>query len=1165
MSDAWFGRDPFESIYVPNQDYPEHLEGLPNVGGSGAVADLLSSCAASGGVYNLVKAFGEADSRSGQLALLDELIYAWARTSGMAPSVEARALVKVTQRNLPIFAGSVTYLDPDEMYASQVAQWSRVLHVVEAFNGRYIVSGRALTSPGGGLSGASVPMPDGAPPTLAPEWDTAYIDDLLIKYLQISGEGMSPGGNSGPLPSEIFISWTDSVINEIVRAYQSIYESIYYPLALQTRLAHVWEMIDLSLDLETFETGLDFSRVEEYFSGRLAQDPSGALADLMDFNWATQGLLKDTGWGGFQMAVDFMEDPANAGSWTMPESIGMFHTSLAKIRQVSDDRPHLTDSDTSNLLIGDGATNILKGGRGDDVIFGQGGQDELHGGEGDDHIYGGEGDDLIYGGEGDDLIYGEAGDDNLYGDKGDDILHGGEGHDFMDGGHGDDVLYGEAGDDRLYGDYGNDILYGGEGNDLLRGGAGDDILYGGAGDDALYGDTGNDYLDGGAGDDLLVGGPAGDKIYAYGLGYGHDRIDATGTKQAALSWPSTHTIRLKGLNYDDVEFRLGNEGKDFVIYIKESGETLTVINGAIVASTTNSHRVNWVEFADGSSLSYDEIVQGGFYGTAGDDVITLNESTTVWAKAGDDFIRGSGGADAIYGGEGDDTLYGLNGDDVLDGGAGNDMLIGGYGDVNITGAGAGNKIYVFGLGYGHDQINAAQRKMSSSESFQGHHTIRLKDLNYDDVEFRLANGGKDFIVYVKASGETLTVINGALAVVENKLYQVQVVEFADGTSMTYEEIKRDALYGTSGDDTMTLNEEAVFWAGAGNDFIRGSNGDDVIYGGEGGDILYGCNGDDILDGGSGDDLLVGGHGGTLLAGVGAGHKTYIYGLGYGHDRIDAGQRKSAALPFQASHTIRLKDLNYDDIKFRLANGGKDFVIYVKESGETLTVLNGALAPTSTNSYQIQVVEFADGTSMTYEEIKRDGLHGPDGGGSVTLQESMVFYAGSGDDSVRSGSGDYSIYGGNGSDRLYGSGGNDLLDGGAGDDWLEGGLGDDTYIFRAGYGRDTINNYSTDNGQDVLKFMDLNPDDLWFERSGQHLVISLVGREDQVTVNNHFFNAKYSLESIEAGGLALSESQLAQMIQAMAAVGAPAAADGGWTEEQREALTPVISAYWQPRP
>jgi hypothetical protein len=79
-----------------------------------------------------------------------------------------------------------------------------------------------------------------------------------------------------------------------------------------------------------------------------------------------------------------------------------------------------------------------------------------------------------------------------------------------------------------------------------------------------------------------------------------------------------------------------------------------------------------------------------------------------------------------------------------------------------------------------------------------------------------------------------------------------------------------------------------------------------------------------------------------------------------------------------------------------------------------------------------------------------------------------------------------------------------------------------------------------------------------------LLIGLVGSSDQVTVNNWYANGDYKIDRIEAASLAIVESQVAQMVQAIAALGAPAGVNGGWTEEQREALNPILASYWQPK-
>lgn len=64
-----------------------------------------------------------------------------------------------------------------------------------------------------------------------------------------------------------------------------------------------------------------------------------------------------------------------------------------------------------------------------------------------------------------------------------------------------------------------------------------------------------------------------------------------------------------------------------------------------------------------------------------------------------------------------------------------------------------------------------------------------------------------------------------------------------------------------------------------------------------------------------------------------------------------------------------------------------------------------------------------------------------------------------DDWLLGGNGANTLLGGAGADYLYGGGGSDILDGGSGDDLLSGGRrASDTFIFRSGYGGDTITDF-----------------------------------------------------------------------------------------------------------
>jgi Ca2+-binding RTX toxin-like protein len=157
-----------------------------------------------------------------------------------------------------------------------------------------------------------------------------------------------------------------------------------------------------------------------------------------------------------------------------------------------------------------------------------------------------------------------------------------------------------------------------------------------------------------------------------------------------------------------------------------------------------------------------------------------------------------------------------------------------------------------------------------------------------------------------------------------------------------------------------------------------------------------------------------------------------------------------------------------------------------------------------------------------------------------------------------------LYGGAGNDQLYGDAGNDILVGGAGDDHLTGGAGDDLYLFGAGSGRDTINNHDTNaNSIDIARFDDVAVEDLWFNRSGNHLQITVAGTTDQVTVSNWYRGGDYQLDRIEAGSSVLLDTQVDQLVAAMSAYAVPSGAGNVLSQDVKDELQTVLADAWQP--
>lgn len=126
----------------------------------------------------------------------------------------------------------------------------------------------------------------------------------------------------------------------------------------------------------------------------------------------------------------------------------------------------------------------------------------------------------------------------------------------------------------------------------------------------------------------------------------------------------------------------------------------------------------------------------------------------------------------------------------------------------------------------------------------------------------------------------------------------------------------------------------------------------------------------------------------------------------------------------------------------------------------------------------------------------------------------------------------------GNDTTNTSTGNDTVNAGNGDDILNGGLGSDTYIFSKGHGQDVINEkyeWAHRSDKDTIHFTDItNPQDLWFSRSDNNLIIKELSSLDMVTVNDWYAKSDYKIETIKLrDDSALGISQVEKLVSAMA--------------------------------
>jgi Ca2+-binding RTX toxin-like protein len=667
---------------------------------------------------------------------------------------------------------------------------------------------------------------------------------------------------------------------------------------------------------------------------------------------------------------------------------------------------------------------------------------------------------------------------------------------------GDDTIAGYEIDETLAGLGGNDVIDGGKGNDVLSGNAGNDVLIGGLGNDALDGGAGNDVLHGGGGDD----------VYSFAAGGGQDVI---GDSLGQANQGGIDVVMLgAGLAAADLVVTQSDSGRDLVLTFAGSTDQIVLDD----VTVDGWHRIERVEFADGSYLTFDEL---------------FARATTP--TPGNDSFYGTDMADNLTGGAGDDMLAGGLGNDTLTGGAGNDLLKGGGGDDT----------YVFGIGSGQDVISDANGLTDQG----GYDTIQLgAGIALEDLIVTQADNGNDLVIAINGTSDRLTLDNAS----SSDYARIERILFADGTTRSYASLLALATAPTAGND--------VFYGSTGNDNLTGGAGDDTLTARLGNDLLDGGLGNDLLKGGGGDDIY------TFDLGFGQDVVSDANGLTDqgGYDTIQFGTGITAAgiTVVQADNgndlVIKLNgttdQVTLDDtssngyarierVRFadgtvlthsqllelatgatagpdsftgssgndRLYGGRGDDTLLGKlgsdrlEGGEDNDTLKGgggddnyvfdpgfgqdmvSDADGLTNQGGFDIVSFGVGIaaadiSVTQSDSGKDlVLHVAGTSDTITLNdtssngyariEEVHFADGTvltqaqlmalataptaGDDVFYGSTEDDLLSGGAGNDSLTGIAGNDTLTGGAGNDLLKAGAGDDIYVFAAGFGQDVV--------------------------------------------------------------------------------------------------------------
>ena len=1094
---------------------------LPEMGGSGLLRDLREAMSLgtpyAAKLVAAVQDSSQASTRTEQQNLMGNVLAAWAQTAPQA-NMWVRAAASRPVLLSQVFSGATaTSLDAESpgwralWAAADFGPYSlndAAMELVAIAEARGLIDRIYLYSSSGNIyrepmwmTGAagypSIDQLDGVERTIG-ILQVFNGNDFLNVLPKVSVINMDGVTYYPQLPDQ-------RVTALLSQSYNTLLDSVYSALALQTRLRPYLDAIDLVID----ETGIRFdtTALGQLLAYNYSTAPQAGLEDLIDLVRFATPTLQAVGHDALTTLREWVEAlPAGSPLLAVADAAGLNLTAGT------------VGTGQNELIMGDWANNTLAGADGNDVIDAGNGSDSLGGGNGDDYMLGRAGNDTLDGNAGNDTLDGGTGNDTVNGGAGNNLyLFGkGDGQDlipnfadstadkisslrFKEGvlpgevsvrqvhssfwGWGADLEFSISGTtDKIVvgglwgaaGGWGNDyavvqriefadgtvwdysdlktLVHGGTaGADVIGGSLGDDTILGHAGNDVLSGSNGNDSLDGGADSDALNGNAGNDTLDG---GAGNDSLQGESGNNTYLFG--------RGDGQDTLaHFIDSTPGKNSVLRFKE-GVSPSDVSLKQLYSSFWSWNAD-IEFALAGTS--DKITVASLWrglSTGDHNYTTVQRVEFADGTAWDyDDLKGllhggTAGADVIGGSLGDDTISGHAGNDVLSGSNGNDTLYGGADDDALNGE-AGND--TLDGGSGNDTLNGESGDdildgSAGNDSLQGESGNNTYLFGRGDGQDAVAN----FLDSTPAKNSVLRFKEGVAPgdVSLKQLYSYYWSSNADiefAITGTSDKITVAGLWRglSSGDHGYTTVQRVEFADGTSWDLnavksrvFTGTAGVDAISGTTDADVISGQAGNDTLTGAAGDDTLMGDDGADSLNG------------NAGNDTLDGGAGNDSLQGESGNNTYLFGRGDGQDAvaNFLDSTPAKNSVLRFKEG-----VAPGDVSLKQLYSYYWSSnadIEFAiTGTSdkITVAGLWR-GLSSGDHG--YTTVQRVEFADGTSWDlnAVKSRvfagtAGADAISGTTGADAISGQAGNDTLTGAAGDDTLMGGDGADSLNGNAG--------------------------------------------------------------------------------------------------------------------
>ena len=569
----------------------------------------------------------------------------------------------------------------------------------------------------------------------------------------------------------------------------------------------------------------------------------------------------------------------------------------------------------------------------------------------------------------------------------------------------------------------------------------------------------------------------------------------------------------------DMVIENANEGMDTVNTSITYTLGANVENGRILASGTSNLTGNTLSntlyagagnnILNGSSgtdtVSY-------LYATSAIQLSLANTTAQVTSGSGSDTLLN---IENLTGSAYGDTLSGNTSTNTLDGGVGNDSMIGGLGDdvyfVDVVG-----DMLIENANEGMDTVNTS-------------------------ITYTLG-----------ANVENLTLLDGTTT---------------NGT-------------GNDLDNVLTGNNAA--------NSLNGSTGADTMTGDDGSDTYYVDNsGDSVVE-----TNATAASGGTDL--VHSYLSAYTLGTNVENGRILAsgtanltGNTLSNTLYAGAANNILNGSSGTDTVSYLYATSA----VQLSLANTTAQVTGGSGSDTLLNIENLTGSAYGDTLSGNASANTLNGGTGADtmtgGSGNDTyyvdnVLDSVIENSGDGTDRVYSSLNTYTLNanaenltlsgtaaingtGNSLSNSLTGNSAANILDGGAGTDTITGGLGNDTYQMGRGYGTDTVQESDTTVGNtDVLQFLSgIASNQIWLRQIANDLEVSIIGTTDKTKLTDWYLGNQYHVEQFKTSdGKTLLDSNVQNLVSAMAAFSPPAAGETTLSASYQHTLDTVMTANWR---